>query len=153
MKFSTTATFFAVALCVASFAEAKPTFITKKILKKYVVPRVLSGEWKLPSLYIPYPLSLWLAGAETASPPVYQSLPEDEVLIDNSAPVEIPNSKEFNAVQPVPQQQQQLPIEMNVRGPVYIAETPAVRHIAPLPQGYTEDVHIQNVQPAPGTVA
>ncbi|KAL9707229.1 hypothetical protein quinque_010747 [Culex quinquefasciatus] len=133
MKFSTIATVFAVVLCVASFAEAKPTFITKKIIKKYVVPRVLSGEWKLPSLYIPYPLSLWLAGAETASPPVYQSLPEDEVLIDNSTP--------------------QLPIEMEVRGPVYIAETPAVRHIAPLPQGYTEDVHIQNVQPAPGTVA
>ncbi|KAL1403281.1 hypothetical protein pipiens_005729 [Culex pipiens pipiens] len=152
MKFSTASTIFAVVLCAASFAEAKPTLITKKILKKYVVPRVLSGEWKLPSLYIPYPLSLWLAGAETASPPVY--LPEDEVLIDNSAPVEIPNSKEFNAVQPVPQQQQQqLPIEMDVRGPVYIAETPVVRHVAPLPQGYTEDVHIQNVQPAPGTVA
>ncbi|XP_052562883.1 uncharacterized protein LOC128092647 [Culex pipiens pallens] len=148
MKFSI-ATVFAVVLCVASFAEAKPTLITKKILKKYVVPRVLSGEWKFPSLYVPYPLSLWLAGAETANSPtvVYHSLPEDE----------IETVKDFNAAATAQLQQQQiqhqpqLPNEIDVRGPIYIAETPAVRHVAPLPQGYTEDVHTVNVQPAPGT--
>lgn len=131
-----TITILVALLCVTSYAEAKPTFLVKKfLLARHVLPRYLPTNWKLPSLYLPNPLNLWSASAihdvKKAPTVIYHQHHEPEV-VEHAHPAPIVEDHDLH--------------------PVYIAETPAVKHIAPLPEGYTHSVHALNVQPALGTL-
>ncbi|XP_055599781.1 uncharacterized protein LOC129750171 [Uranotaenia lowii] len=157
-----------VALACATFATAKPTLLTKKILlKKYALPRYISGGSfslpQLPSLYIPFPFSSFWPASKSSSEPaptiVYHSLeePQEEPQNQETHPVPEAEKAQINVLEDInhasSQQVYQEPLSnaIDLRSPVYIAETLAVRHEAPLPVGYQESVHIRNVEPAPGT--
>ncbi|XP_055634812.1 uncharacterized protein LOC129774827 [Toxorhynchites rutilus septentrionalis] len=127
---------------------------------------------KLPSIYIPYPFSALFKPTEPAPPVIYhteeETLPSSPIPEVETVPVELPEDLEAPAPVPeelegapqvpheeldtVPHVPQDLPNEIDIRGPVYIAETPGVKHQALLPAGYSHSVIIQNLAPAPGTV-
>ncbi|XP_058447947.1 uncharacterized protein LOC131428213 isoform X2 [Malaya genurostris] len=161
----------AVVVICANFVASEPTLITATLAKKFLFHKWIAGKKlpaielpkiplpKLPSISLPYPLSaIWPAPVvkpvpvHPGPPVVYYALPSEEYVEVHPIP-----EGELDVSNHVQHLEDESAAAANAEagavdlrsGPYYIAETPAVRHVAPLPEGYQHSVVAQNLQPLP----
>ncbi|XP_058818362.1 uncharacterized protein LOC131681543 [Topomyia yanbarensis] len=167
MKFSAV---LAIVIVCANFAASEPTLIAATLAKKYLFHKFIGGKSlpviqlpklplpSLPSLTLPYPFSaLWPVPAPKPAPVhpgptvVYYALPTEEYANIHPIPEgekDVPNHQIGSDASAQAHASDSGSIDLR-NGPIYVAETPAVRHVAPLPEGYTSSVLSQNLQPLP----